>query len=148
MDLLSRLPLGSQRVEAEPRWRRTDYKGVTITYLPSGAGTSLAWAIVGDAAVLGSSVAEVQGAVDLSGDGGGIDQAPGFTAATLAVPSGDGVLYVDVQAALTGIRAQLDPSAQASFDEQIKNLAPISTVVMGFSNDASSQHIRVLVRIP
>jgi hypothetical protein len=156
--LLAQLPSGAHRIEmgangkatadTPAKWRTTDYQGVTITALATDATPAIAWAIVGHVAVLGSSVADVQGVVDLNKEGGGIDQAPTFTGAMSAVPSSDGVIYVDVRAALTGIRAQLDPAARADFDEQVKDLAPISTVVIGFSNDASSQHVRLLVSVP
>lgn len=158
-DTLGQLPLGGQRlvrrptgrttfVDTPPNWQTTVYHGVKITYLDAGSQPTLAWAIVGDAVVVGSSVADVQQVVDLSQNGGGIDQEPGFTTAAASVPSGDGVLFVDIQAALDGVRTQLDPSAQAGFDEQVKDLAPISTVVVGFSNGASAQHMRLLVQIP
>lgn len=159
--LLDQLPLGGPRmvmgkngepkfVDRPAKWLTKEYRGVTITYLDfdSGSPATLAWAIVGRAAVLGSSVADVQAIVDLSADGGGIDQDPDFASATSTVPSGDGLLFVDVQGALSGIRAELDPSAQADFDEGVKNLVPISTVVMGASGDATGQHTRLFVKIP
>ena len=160
-DLLDQLPLGGSKlvpmhgpgggmrvVDVPATWATQEYRDVTITYLKSSSEFPFAWAIVGDAAVLGSSPADVQGIVDLSMDGGGIDQDPGFTSAVSSVPSGDGMLFVDVQGALEGVRAQLDPSEQADFDEQMKNVAPISTVVMGAAGDASAQHMRLLVGIP
>lgn len=161
-DLLQQLPLGGSRlvtmhgpgdsvkvVDVPAKWATQEYRGVTITYLKSSSEFPFAWAIVGDAAVLSSSPSDVEKIVDLSMDGGGIDQDPAFTTATAAVPSSDGFMFVDVEGALAAIRDQLSPADQADFDEQVgKNMAPVKAVVMGSSGDATSTHARLFVEIP
>lgn len=158
-DLMKRLPLGGtvmthgpggvpRYVDVPAKWGTRTYRDVTINFLKSSSDLPLEWAIVGDAAVLAVSPTEMEKIVDLSVDGGGITQDPHFTSATASVPTGQSLMFVDVEAAISAIRAQLDPSQQADFDEQVKNVAPVKAIVMGGSNDATGSHMRVVVQIP
>ena len=109
----------------------------------------LAYAVVGDVAIVATSPAQIERVIDTKGSGSSITSDPGFTSATQNVPTSDGVLYLDVAAIVDAVRQQLPPQVRAEFDDQAgKDLAPIEAVVAGSENSADEQRMRLLVRIP
>jgi len=136
-------------VQHQPKWETEEHGGVTITFAAQGAELPLAYALVGDVAVVGTSPVQIEHVIDAKASGSSISADPGFTSATQGVPTSDGVLYVDVPAVVEAIRPQLPPDAQAEFDAEVaKNLAPIEAVVAGSENGPDVQRTRLLVRIP
>ena len=84
---LQRLPLGAGgascsfegtcRVIREPvRWATEEHSGIPITYA-SGAALPVAYAVIGDVAVLGSSRPQVEHVIDVLRGGGTISEDPG-----------------------------------------------------------------------
>jgi hypothetical protein len=157
---LQQLPLGTSTVKVKPngdygivqqpvRWTTEDHAGVTITYASGGAELPVAYAVVGDVAVVATTPRQIERLIDTEASGSTISSDPGFTSATTNVPTSDGVLYVDVPAIVDSIRQRLPAEMAADFDRQVgKNLAPIEAVVAGSENTADEQRIRLLVRIP
>ena len=156
---LQRLPLGAGgascsfegtcRVIREPvRWATEEHSGIPITYA-SGAALPVAYAVIGDVAVLGSSRPQVEHVIDVQRGGGTISEDPRFTSATASVPTDDGVLYLDVPAIVAVVRGQFPPAEAASFDNQVgAALKPIEAVVAGTKNEPDLQRTRLFIRIP
>ena len=156
---LQRLPLGAGgascsfegtcRVIREPvRWATEEHSGIPITYA-SGAALPVAYAVIGDVAVLGSSRPQVEHVIDVLRGGGTISEDPRFTSATASVPTDDGVLYLDVPAIVAVVRGQFPPAEAASFDNQVgAALKPIEAVVAGTKNEPDLQRTRLFIRIP
>ena len=158
-DTLQSLPLGASGASCSPdggctithgttRWTTENHGGVTVTFASSGAALPVAYAVIGDVAVVGSSRAQVEHVIDVQAGGGAISDAPRFTSATASVPTDDGVLYLDVPAIVAVIRGQFPPAEAASFDEIGKSLKPIEAVVAGTKNEPDLQRTRLFIRIP
>jgi hypothetical protein len=127
-------------------WKTETYHGTDITYAASGADAPIAFALVGDVAVVATSKGYLERLVDHPP---GLADDPGFRSAIEGMPTSDAVLYVDVGGILDAVRAQLDPASRARFDDEIgANIDPIDSVVLGAEGDASSQRTRLLIRIP
>jgi hypothetical protein len=153
---LRQLPLGQSsyeptkgggfRIVQHPvKWATVERGEATITYA-SGGQLPLAYAVVGDVAVVATSPQQIEAILDARSSGSTISSDPGFTSAIASVPTSDGVLYVDVPAIVHSVRGQLPPD---ELDPQvIANLAPIEAVVAGSENSNDQQRMRLLVRIP
>lgn len=140
---------GTCRVIREPvRWATEEHSGIPVTYA-SGAALPVAYAVIGDVAVLGSSRSQVEHVIDVQRGGGAISEDPRFTSATASVPTDDGVLYLDVPAIVAVVRGQFPPAEAASFDNQVgAALKPIEAVVAGTKNEPDLQRTRLFIRIP
>jgi len=159
-DTLKKLPLGSTsapcastgacRITNETvRWATEDHGGVSVTFASSGAMLPVAYAMIGDVAVVGSSRAQVEHVIDVQAGGGAISADPRFISATARVPTDDGVLYLDVPSIIAVVRGQFPPAEAASFDNEIgPSLKPIEAVVAGTKNEPDLQRTRLFVRIP
>jgi hypothetical protein len=159
-DTLQSLPLGASgascssdggcRITHETaRWATESHGGVTVTYASSGAALPVAYAVIGDVAVVGSSRAQVEHVIDVHAGGGAISAAARFTSATASVPTDDGVLYLDVPAIVNVIRGQFPSAEGASFDNEIgQSLKPIEAVVAGTKNEPDLQRTRLFIWIP
>jgi hypothetical protein len=109
----------------------------------------VAYAVIGDVAVLGSSRSQVEYVIDVQAGRGSDLRGPRFTSATASVPTDDGVLYLDVPAIVAVVRGQLPPAEAASFDNQVgEALKPIEAVVAGTENEPDLQRTRLFIRIP
>jgi Protein of unknown function (DUF3352) len=136
---------GVRLVQHPATWVTEERGDATITYA-SGADLPVAYAVVGDVAVVATSPEQIEAILDARSSGSTISTDPGFTAAIANVQTSDGVLYVDVPAIVDSVRRQLPPG---EFDPQIgANLAPIEAVVAGSENSADEQRMRLLIRIP
>jgi len=130
------------------RWVTEEHSGIPVTYA-TDAALPVAYAVIGDVAVLGSSRSQVEYVIDVQRGGGAISGAPRFTSATASVPTDDGVLYLDVPAIVAVVRGQLPPAEAASFDNQVgASLKPIEAVVAGTKNEPDLQRTRLFIRIP
>jgi hypothetical protein len=140
---------GTCRVSRESvRWVTEEYSGIPVTYA-SDAALPVAYAVIGDVAVLGSSRSQVEYVIDVQRGGGAISGDPRFTSATASVPTDDGVLYLDVPAIVAVVRGQFPPAEAASFDNQVgEALKPIEAVVAGTKNEPDLQRTRLFIRIP
>jgi Protein of unknown function (DUF3352) len=140
---------GTCRVTRETvRWATEEHSGIPVTYA-SGAALPVAYAVIGDVAVLGSSRSQVEHVIDVQRGGGAISGDPRFTSATASVPTDDGVLYLDVPAIVAVVRGQFPPAEAASFDNQVgEALKPIEAVVAGTKNEPDLQRTRLFIRIP
>jgi hypothetical protein len=140
---------GTCRVTREAaRWATEEHSGIPVTYA-SGAALPVAYAVIGDVAVLGSSRSQVEHVIDVQKGGGAISGDPRFTSATASVPTDDGVLYLDVPAIVAVVRGQFPPAEAASFDNQVgEALKPIEAVVAGTKNEPDLQRTRLFIRIP
>jgi len=159
-DTLKKLPLGSTsapcastgacRITNETvRWATEDHGGVSVTFASSGAMLPVAYAMIGDVAVVGSSRAQVEHVIDVQAGGGAISADPRFISATARVPTDDGVLYLDVPSIIAVVRGQFPPAEAASFDNEIgPSLKPIEAVVAGTKNEPDLQRTRLFIRIP
>ncbi len=159
-DTLTKLPIGGSsvkptadggyRIVRRPVGWSTERRGdVTITYVASGSELPIAYAVIGDVAVVGTSLEQVERVVDTHGTGSSISSSPRFTSATASVPTDDGILYLDVPAIVQAVRGQLPPEEAASFDTELgKALKPIEAVVAGTKNEPDLQRTRLFVRIP
>jgi len=159
-DTLTKLPIGGSsvkptadggyRIVRRPVGWSTERRGdVTITYVGSGSELPIAYAVIGDVAVVGTSLEQVERVVDTHGTGSSISSSPRFTSATASVPTDDGILYLDVPAIVQAVRGQLPPEEAASFDTELgKALKPIEAVVAGTKNEPDLQRTRLFVRIP
>ncbi len=158
--LFGSLPLGATSYRLTPKgelrerhedvvWKTETHHGTEITYASSGATVQVAYAVVGHAAVVATSPTHLERLVDLAAGGSGLADDAGYRAAIEGMPSSDAVLYVDVARIVAAVRAQLDPTSRAQFDDQVgPNLDPIRSLVLGAEGDATSQRTRLLVRIP
>ena len=130
------------------RWATEEHSGIQVTYA-SGAALPVAYAVIGDVAVLGSSRSQVEHVIDVQRGGGAISGDPRFTSATASVPTDDGVLYLDVPAIVAVVRGQFPPAEAASFDNEVGGaLKPIEAVVAGTKNEPDLQRTRLFIRIP
>ena len=130
------------------RWATEEHNGIPVTYA-SGAALPVAYAVIGDVAVLGSSRSQVEHVIDVQRGGGAISGDPRFTSATASVPTDDGVLYLDVPAIVAVVRGQFPPAEAASFDNRVgEALKPIEAVVAGTKNEPDLQRTRLFIRIP
>jgi hypothetical protein len=136
--------------KAHLTWNRAVYKGVKINVLatgPSGLPVAPAYAIVGHAAVVTTSMQEMQRIVDASGGGANITTSPAFVEARKEVPAGS-LFFLDVTRATTDVRAALPPDRQAQFDRDVApNLAHVAYLISGSASTAESSRFRVFVRI-
>lgn len=155
---LQSLPLGAGGVSCSfegtclsgesVRWVTEEHSGIPVTYA-SDAAFPVAYAVIGDVAVLGSSRSQIVSVIDVQRGGGAISGDPRFTSATASVPTDDGVLYLDVPAIVAVVRGQLPPAEAASFDNQVgEALKPIQAVVAGTKNEPDIQRTRLFIRIP
>ena len=126
--------------------RTEDHQGVKITYAP----TSIAWAVVDRALVVGISVKSVERAVDLSqGNGASITSNADFTAATDGLPGTQTLLYVDVNGILTAAQDFLPTDVYQQFlDNGGRDLQPIKAVVAGSSATETVSTYRLFIEIP
>ncbi len=140
---------GTCRVTRESvRWVTEEHSGIPVTYA-SDAALPVAYAVIGDVAVLGSSRAQIEHVIDVRRGGGAISGDPRFTSATASVPTDDGVLYLDVPAIVAVVRGQFPPAEAASFDNEVGGaLKPIEAVVAGTTNEPDLQRTRLFIRIP
>lgn len=157
---MPQLPLGETSVAAssdggyrivhhQPKWETEVHGGVTITYAAEGAELPIAYAVVGDAAVVATSPLQIEELIDVRARGDSISSDPGFTAATSMVPSQDGILYVDVPAIVEAVPSRWPREEAARFREEAgRYLGPIQAVVAGMQNEADEQRVRLFVRIP
>ena len=126
-----------------------DYNGVTITYADPLTAVPVAYGVVNDTVVIGSSVKAVEQAVDLSQNGGGIATDADYAAATDGLPGTESLVYVDVQGILTAVQNILPGQAYQEFlDQGGANLQPITVVVAGSESDEQGSSSRLLIGIP
>jgi Protein of unknown function (DUF3352) len=141
---------GDYRVVQHPvKWVTEEHAGVTITYAGSEVSFPLAYAIVGDAAVVATSPLQIEAIVDTRSSGASISSDAGFTSATASLPTQDGVLYLDVPAIVDAVPSRWGPDAAARFHQETgRYLDPIEAVVAGMQNEADEQRSRLVIRIP
>ena len=125
-------------------WRTTTYQGTTIRYLDdpslSGSGFLPAYAVLDEAALIGSSPAEIRKLIDVKGGQPSITSSSAYTRALARVPSGSGSLYLDVEGIVSQFASALPPDVEA-------NLEPIKTVVTGGTNSSSRVTARLFIEI-
>ena len=140
---------GTCRVTRESvRWVTEEHSGIPVTYA-SDAALPVAYAVIEDVAVLGSSRSQIEHVIDVRRGGEAISGDPRFTSATASVPTDDGVLYLDVPAIVAVVRGQFPPAEAASFDNEVGGaLKPIEAVVAGTKNEPDLQRTRLFIRIP
>jgi Protein of unknown function (DUF3352) len=140
---------GYRIVHHQPTWETEEHGGVTITYAAQGAELPIAYAVVGDAAVVATSPLQIEKLIDVKASGESISSDPGFIAATATVPAQDGVLYVDVPAIVDAVPSRWSREEAARFRQEAgRYLGPIEAVVAGMQNEADEQRVRLFVRIP
>ncbi len=126
-----------------------DYNGVTITYADPLTAVPVAYGVVNDTVVIGSSVKAVEQTVDLAQNGGGIATDADYAAATDGLPGTESLVYVDVQGILTAVQNILPGQAYQEFlDQGGENLQPITVVVAGSESDEQGSSSRLLIGIP
>ena len=126
-----------------------DYNGVTITYADPLTAVPVAYGVVNDTVVIGSSVKAVEQTVDLAQNGGGIATDADYAAATDGLPGTESLVYVDVQGILTAVQNILPGQAYQEFlDQGGENLQPITVVVAGSESDERGSSSRLLIGIP
>jgi hypothetical protein len=157
---IRQLPLGATTIEQTSsggykvvqhpvKWVSEDHGGVTVTYATGGSDLPIAYAVVGDVAIVATSPEQVVGIIDTKASGASISSDPGFVSATATVPTSDGVLYLDVPAIVDAVPARWPTEAAQRFDEEIgRKLAPIEAVVAGTENLPDEQRARLFIRIP
>jgi hypothetical protein len=139
---------GVKLVEHPVKWITQAHDGTTITYA-SGSDLPIAYAIVGDAAVVATSPEQIEHVIDAHASGASISSNPGFTSATANVPTSDGVLYVDVPALVEAVPSRWGREMAAQFRAEVgRYLEPIEAVVAGSENGPDEQRLRLLIRIP
>lgn len=142
-DLLESTPFGDELV-----WRTEDYQGTTIHALsPLVAPAPIAWAVVGDAVVIGFTEDSVKQAVDLAGGAANITSNPAYQAAIAQLPGTESVVYVDVQAIVATASTLLPVVAEAA-PGALENLRPITIVAAGSESDEHGSHSRLVIEIP
>jgi hypothetical protein len=128
----------------EVAWRTTTYQGTTIRYLVdpslSGSGFLPAYAVLDEAALIGSSPAEIRKLIDVKGGQPSITSSSAYTRALARVPSGNSSLYLDVEGIVSQFASALPPDVEA-------NLEPIKTVVTGGTNSSSRVTARLFIEI-
>jgi hypothetical protein len=128
----------------EVAWRTTTYQGTTIRYLVdpslSGSGFLPAYAVLDEAAVIGSSPAEIRKLIDVKGGQPSITSSSAYTRALARVPSGSSSFYLDVEGIVSRFASALPPDVEA-------NLEPIKTVVTGGTNSSSRVTARLFIEI-
>lgn len=128
----------------EVAWRTTTYQGTTIRYLVdpslSGSGFLPAYAVLDEAALIGSSPAEIRKMIDVKGGQPGITSSSAYTRALARVPSGNSSLYLDVEGIVSQFASALPPDVEA-------NLEPIKTVVTGGTSSSSRVTARLFIEI-
>jgi hypothetical protein len=136
--------------KANLTWKQADYKGVTINTLTTQRAdlpVSPAYAVVGHAAVVTTSMAEMQRIIDASQGGANITASPAFVQARKQVPAGS-LFFLDVERVVRDVRATLPSDQQAQFDrEAAPDLEHIAYLVSGSASTAESSRFRVFVRI-
>jgi hypothetical protein len=140
---------GYRIVQHQPTWETEEHGGVTITYAAQGSELPVAYAVVGDVAIVATSPQQIEEIVDVRASGDSIASDPGFTSATSVVPSQDGVLYLDVPAIVDAVPSRWPADEAARFRHEAgRYLDPIEAVVAGMRNEAVEQRLRLLIRIP
>jgi hypothetical protein len=128
----------------EVAWRTTTYEGTTIRYLVdpslSGSGFLPAYAVLDEAALIGSSPAEIRKLIDVKGGQPSITSSSAYTRALAWVPSGSSSFYLDVEGIVSRFASALPPDVEA-------NLEPIKTVVTGATNSSSLVTARLFIEI-
>jgi hypothetical protein len=139
---------GFHLVQHQAKWLTEEHAGTAITYA-SGSDLPVAYAVVGDVAVVATSPEQIEHVIDAQASGASISSDPGFTSATANVPASDGVFYVDVPALVEAIPSRWGREMAAEFRQQVgRYLEPIEAVVAGSENGPDEQRVRLLVRIP
>jgi hypothetical protein len=128
----------------EVPWRTTTYQGTTIRYLVdpsfSASGFLPAYAVLDEAALIGSSPAEIRRLIDVKGGQPSITSSSAYTRALARVPSGTSSFYLDVEGIVSRFASALPPDVEA-------NLEPIKTVVTGGTNSSSRVTARLFIEI-
>ncbi len=131
-------------VGPEVAWRTTTYQGITIRYLVdpslSGSGFLPAYAVLDEAALIGSSPAEIRKLIDVKGGQPSITSSSVYTRALARVPSGSSSFYLDVEGIVSRFASALPPDVE-------ENLEPIKTVVTGGTNSSSRVTARLFIEI-
>jgi hypothetical protein len=149
--LMPQLPLGSSSLAGRPggtkvRWVVEEHRGVRIAYAKSGADLPLAYAVVGDAAVVATSPDQIMDIVDVGLDGGGLGESQEFEAAFEGVPGSEQRFLLDVARFLSYVKDVMGPGVWIESD--FENLEPITQIVIGEGGDATGTKARILIRIP
>ena len=114
------------------------HSGTDITVSANGM---LAYATVGQVGVIGNGADAVADVLDAHATGRNILTSGGFPAG-VARSSSAGLLWADMQQAVSVIRDQLSPSDRASFDDTTGgNLAPLRVLLLTSTGDRSTQTV-------
>ncbi|MDP9330209.1 MAG: DUF3352 domain-containing protein [Actinomycetota bacterium] len=133
------------------KWNSTVYKGVHIQVLATGQfglPVAPAYAIVNDAAVIATSVSELQRIIDAAGGDQNITTSPLFVAAKSKVPPSS-LVFLDVQGLASVISAQLSAGEQAHFAEMVQpDLQHVIYLVTGGESTPDRTKSRLFIKIP
>lgn len=136
--------------KAHLSWTRSAYQGITINRLATGDEDlpfTPAYAVVGHAAVVATSVAEMQQIIDTQRGGANITTSPAFVEARTQVPAGS-VFFLDVQAVVTDLRATMPEDQRARFDASAgAGLRHVAYIVSGSASTSESSRTRLFIRI-
>lgn len=127
-----------------PKWQTEDYKGTTITFLPASGGTSVAYATLDGAGVIGISPDSIKALIDAK-VGQNITSNTNFTTAKAVVPSQAQFFYVDLQAVLQAAAAG---APDATLSQAIAISKPIKAVAIGSETASDHTHTRFMILIP
>jgi hypothetical protein len=127
-----------------PTPREVTHAGVTYSVLdPSSAGVPVAYGVVDGVAVIAATQEEMNDIIDLSqGSGSSIESEPAYTGALDRVPSSDGVFFIDVEGVVAVLEEQGAPA------DELANLRPIVTFIVGSDSDLEGARARLFVEIP
>jgi hypothetical protein len=133
------------------RWRTERHKGVTIHVLSGGArGLPItpAYAMIDHAAVVATSAEEMERVVDTTRGGPNIMTSPVFSSAIKGSGTPEGLVFVDVQRVVGGVRAALPPVEQALFDRIVApDLRNVLWLFYRSKGDVSGSRSRVFLRV-
>jgi hypothetical protein len=131
-------------------WTRSVYQGISINRLATGdedGPFTPAYAVVGHAAVVATSMDEMQQIIDTEQGGANITSSPAFVEARKEVPAGS-VFFIDVQAVVTDVRATMPADQRARFDAAAgAGLRHVAYVVSGSASTSESSRTRLFIRI-
>lgn len=134
---LTGTPLG------EAAWREVTHGGVSFKVLDLAPRATFAYGVVDDVAVIALSDQAMRDIIDLSqGSGSSIDEDPTYQRAVDRVPSSDAVFFVDLEKVVAMAEEAGLPS------EEIANLRPVVSFIVGSDGDLDGTRARLFVEIP
>lgn len=123
-----------------PTWSSEEYQGVEITALegPPG-GMAPAFAVFNGAAVVGTSKNAVMDVIDTAQGGPAISDSETFAAASSSVPTGDGLVFIDLSA--------IAATAELMSPTDAGDVTALEYFVAGADSDLASQRGRAFLSI-